>query len=327
MKVTVVATVLNNEDTIRELVDSILHQSRKPDEIIVVDGGSKDNTLAVLEDYEAKHEDFRALSEKLNKAQGRNFGIEEARFPIIAQIDGSCVAHKHWLKRLVRPLKDQEVGVSAGFYRIVAKTAVARAVSPFIGVTSKMLDPRSYMPTGRSMAIRKKIWKDLHGYSEDLQWSGEDNLFNYKLLQKGIRIERVPEALVYWHAPKTFGESARKIFSYTAGISQTGTWRHPCESLATVNTNIPAVYLKWALGMLCFGLSFYSLFFLYITTLGFTVYVFGSLWGKREEVTDQMALMLVPVVQIITDLSVIAGFASGFVTPLRRHRRLHTVSS
>lgn len=327
MRITVVATVLNNGDTVHELVDSILRQSRAPDEVIIVDGGSKDNTFAILKDYEQKHENFRALSSKLNKAQGRNYGIEEAKYPIIAQIDGSCVAHKHWLKRLVRPLRDREVGVSAGFYRIVAKTAVARAVSPFIGVTTKMLDPRAYMPTGRSMAIRKKVWRELHGYSEDLQWSGEDNLFNYKLLQKGVRIERVPEALVYWHAPKTLGDSARKIFSYTAGIAQTGTWRHPCESLATVNTNIPAVYLKWTLGALCFTLSFYSLFFLYLTTLGFTVYVFSSLYSRREQVEDQSALMLVPVIQIISDISVIAGFASGFVTPLRRHRRLHTVSS
>ncbi len=315
MKVTVVATVLNNEHTVHALIDSILNQSRKPDEIIVVDGGSKDGTFEVLKEYEAKHEHFRVLSRRLNKARSRNLGIEEATSSIIAQIDGSCVAHKHWLKRLVRPLRDKEVGVSAGFYRIVAVNSISRAVSPFIGVTQKMFDPRAFMPTGRSMAIRRKVWKELGGYSEDLQWSGEDNLFNYKLLQKGIRIERVPDALVSWYAPKTLGESARKIFSYTAGIAQTGTWRHPCESLATVNTNVFEVYLKWSLGVAFLILSTYNLIFLYITTVGFTLYTFGALWRRREVIDDQAALMLVPVVQILSDLAIMAGFASGFVLP------------
>jgi glycosyltransferase involved in cell wall biosynthesis len=322
MKVTVVATVLNNGDTVHALVDSLFRQSRAPDEVVVVDGGSKDNTLAVLLDYQVRHDNLKVLSKKLNKAQGRNYGIEEATHPIIAQIDGSCIAHKHWLKRLVRPMRDREVGVSAGLYKIVAENAIARAVSPFIGITPKILDPRVYMPTGRSMAIRKKVWRELHGYSEDLQWSGEDNLFNYKLLKKQIQIARVPEAFVYWHAPKSFRECIKKIFAYTAGIAQTGTWRHPCESLATVNINIPSVYLRWFLGVFFFILSFYSLIFLYITTLGVTLYFFGSLYSRREEVDDQASLMLVPVIQVLADLSTMAGFASGFVMPARRHKRL-----
>lgn len=321
MKISVVATVLNNASTVHELVDSLLRQSRKPNEIIIVDGGSKDGTFEILKGYEAKHDNFRVFSKNLNKAQSRNFGISQANFRIIAQIDGSCVAHKHWLKRLAWPMRDKEVGVAAGFYRIVADGPIAKAVSPFIGVTSKMLDPRAFMPTGRSMAIRKKIWERLRGYSEDLQWSGEDNLFNYKLLEKQVRIERVPEAVVYWHAPKTLGECVRKIFSYTAGVAQTGTWRHPCESLAVVNTNISTVYMRWFVGIVFLALSFYDMFFLYLTTLGFTLYIFGSLYRRREQVEDQTALMLVPLIQIVNDWAIMAGFASGFVRPVsRRHK-------
>lgn len=320
MKVTVVATVLNNARTVDQLIDSILNQSRKPNEIVVVDGGSKDGTLAILREYEAKHDHFRVFSKDLNKAQSRNFAIEEASYKVIAQIDGSCVAHKHWLKRLLRPLKDKDVGVSAGFYKIVAINRFSKAVSPFIGVTPKMLDPRAFMPTGRSMAIRKSVWKEVGGYSEDLQWSGEDNLFNYKLLQKRIRIERVPDAFVYWHAPQTLGEAVRKIFAYSAGVAQTGTWRHPCESLATVNMNIFETYLKWALGISFFVLSLYNPFFLYVTTLGLTLYFFGALWRRRELVEDQLALMLVPVIQVVADISAMAGFASGFILPSKSYR-------
>ena len=327
MKVSVIATVLNNGDTVGQLLDSIFAQSRKPNEVIVVDGGSKDNTIEVLKEYEEKHANFKFYTHRLNKAQSRNFGIDKAKYSIIAQIDGSCKAQKHWLKRLIRPLSDEEVGVSAGFYKIVARTAVSKAVTPYIGITQKMFDHRSYMPTGRSMAIRKHVWAELQGYSEDLQWSGEDNLFNYKLLKKGIKIARTPDALVYWYAPKTLKDVYGKIFSYTAGIAQTGTWNHPCESLATVNTNVFSVYAKWFVGLVFLALSAYSMFFVYITILGFTMYTFSALWSKREQVEDQEALMFVPLIQIISDIAVMAGFASGIIIPEGRHKRLRTAQT
>lgn len=322
MKVTVVATVLNNGDTVGELLDSIISQRRKPDEIVVVDGGSTDDTLFVLENYKEKFQHLHVITRKGNKAEGRNFGIAAATHPIIAQIDGSCKAKAHWLKRLIKPLKDKNIGVSAGFYEIVAQTPVAKAVSPFIGVSGKMFDPRSYMPTGRSLAIRKSIWHALGGYSEDLQWSGEDNLFNYKLLQKNIEIARVPTARVYWYAPKTLRDATRKIFAYTAGIAQTGTWHHACEGLAVVNVNIFSTYLMYFLILILAFLSIFELFFLYIIILVFVFYASRALWLKREEVNDQMALMLVPVVQILVDFSVMSGFIFGLLSL----RRLWTIS-
>lgn len=321
MKVTVVATVLNNGDTVSQLIDSILNQSKKADEIIVVDGGSKDNTVSVLQKYQEGHKNLKIISDNLNKAESRNVGIEEAKYKIIAQIDGSCVADRDWLENLLLPMEDREVGVSAGFYDIVAETPIAKAVAPFIGITPKRLDPRAYMPTGRSMAIRKSVWRDLHGYSEDLQWSGEDNLFNYKLLKKKIKIARVPNAFVYWYAPKTLRDAYRKIFSYTAGIAQTGTWSHPCESLATVRANIFATYFRYGLGGVLFAFSLLNLFFLFILILGFTLYVFYSMWAKREEINSQEALMMVPVVQVVSDIAVMAGFISGLVSPSKRKHK------
>lgn len=320
MKVSVVATVLNNEDTVRKLVDSLLNQTRKPDEIIVVDGGSKDNTVSILDEYAQKHENFYVVSRRMNKAQGRNYGIAHAKYKIIAQIDGSCVASKYWLRRLVKPLKDSEIGVSAGLYKIVARSAVAKAVSPYIGTTRKMVDPRSYMPTGRSLAIRKSVWKEMGGYSEELQWSGEDNLFNYKLLQKGIKIARVPKAFVFWHAPKTLDEAVIKVFSYTAGVSQTRTWRHPAESLATVNVNIQAIFGSYMVGFLLLILGVYNLIFLYIFIFAFTLYFFRALSGKSEEIDSQHALMLVPLVQFLMDITIMLGFISGYLS-IRSRRK------
>ena len=49
LQVSVISTVLNEGASISRLLDSLAAQSRQPDEVIIVDGGSQDDTLAILE--------------------------------------------------------------------------------------------------------------------------------------------------------------------------------------------------------------------------------------------------------------------------------------
>ena len=51
MKVSVIVPVRDEEDSIRELLDSLLAQTRPPDEIVITDGGSVDATPQIIEDY------------------------------------------------------------------------------------------------------------------------------------------------------------------------------------------------------------------------------------------------------------------------------------
>ncbi|MBM4458941.1 MAG: glycosyltransferase, partial [Chloroflexi bacterium] len=51
MRVSVICTVLNEGEAIRRLLDSLASQTRQPDEVVVVDGGSRDNTTAVIREY------------------------------------------------------------------------------------------------------------------------------------------------------------------------------------------------------------------------------------------------------------------------------------
>ena len=52
MKISFVTTVFNEEKTINKLLDSIKKQTVYPDEVIIVDGGSTDNTLSVISNFQ-----------------------------------------------------------------------------------------------------------------------------------------------------------------------------------------------------------------------------------------------------------------------------------
>ena len=56
-----ICTVLNEEETIRDYLDSILNQTLLPDEIVIVDGGSKDKTFRILKEYENKYQKLNSI--------------------------------------------------------------------------------------------------------------------------------------------------------------------------------------------------------------------------------------------------------------------------
>src|SRR5438309_1209372 len=101
-QVSLVITVLNEVDSLPELLDSIAAQTRSPDEIVVVDGGSTDGTVAALQRWTSAHPRARILSAPgANIAIGRNLAIAHARGDVIAVTDAGVRLAPNWLASLL----------------------------------------------------------------------------------------------------------------------------------------------------------------------------------------------------------------------------------
>src|SRR3990172_9491475 len=100
--VTVYTSVLNEEASIRALLDSLLGQTFPPTEILVVDGGSHDRTRDIVGEYMTRDSRIRLVDAPgTNIAQARNVALANVRCDLVASIDGDCVARADWLERLV----------------------------------------------------------------------------------------------------------------------------------------------------------------------------------------------------------------------------------
>ena len=78
MKVSVIVTVKNEAASITGLLESLKDQSRQPDEIIISDGGSTDETVAIVESYKNQLPLEILALPGANISQGRNRAIDEA---------------------------------------------------------------------------------------------------------------------------------------------------------------------------------------------------------------------------------------------------------
>ena len=154
----VVVTVRNDEFDLRELLAALEAQTRAPEEVVVVDGGSIDGTLDVLRGWRPERFPVRVLVEPgSNIAQGRNAGVRAAQSEWIACTDAGCRPDPGWLDALA---------AGAAHAEIVAGIFVAEGESPFeraVALTHSRLATARQLVAGRA-ALPPLFGRDFRGY-------------------------------------------------------------------------------------------------------------------------------------------------------------------
>ena len=104
-KISVIIPVYNGEKTLKKCLDSVLHQTYKNYEVIVIDNNSTDKTKDIIKGFQNKNEKVIYLFEK-HKGRGsaRNAGIKKAKGEIIAMTDSDCVVLHNWIQELINPI-------------------------------------------------------------------------------------------------------------------------------------------------------------------------------------------------------------------------------
>lgn len=116
IKVSVVIPAYNVEKYIKQCLDSVINQTLKDIEIICINDGSKDNTLAILKEFAQKDSRIK-LIDKVNEgiSVARNQGMELARGEYISFIDSDDWIDENYLENLYNTAKkyDSDVACSS----------------------------------------------------------------------------------------------------------------------------------------------------------------------------------------------------------------------
>ena len=227
MKVSVVVPVRDEEHSIRELLDSLLRQTRPPDEIVITDGGSVDATPQIIEEYIQKGAPVRLLrAGPALPGRGRNLGAAAAQFEWLAFTDAGIRVNGDWLEAFVaRAGHDSSIDIVYGSLEPVTDTffkecaAIAYVPPPALrdGI---VIRPRFIAST----LLRRDAWAKVNGFPEDLR-SAEDLIFMNRLEEAGYKSVFEPRAQVHWDLRPTLGTTFNRFLVYSRNNIRAGLWR------------------------------------------------------------------------------------------------------
>jgi glycosyltransferase involved in cell wall biosynthesis len=320
LKVSVIATVLNEGPAVERLLASLEDQSRVPDEVVIADGGSSDGTLGVLRDWaESGRLPLLVLEVPgANISAGRNAAISAASGEVIATTDAGVRLEPGWLEALLIPFEgagsDQPVSAVAGWFVADPHTPFEAAMGATVLPHLRDIDPETFLPSSRSVAFRRNAWEQVGGYPEWLDYC-EDLVFDFRLRDLYGPFPFAPEATVHFRPRGSLRAFFKQYSQYARGDGKADLWRR--RHAIRYST-----YLVAGPSLVLLGL-FQSPWWWLAPLAGAVAYTatpYRRLWPMLAPYgawARLKALLLVPLIRVVGDVAKMLGYPVGLAW---RHR-------
>jgi glycosyltransferase involved in cell wall biosynthesis len=305
VKVSLVATVKDAGQFVGEFLESVAGQTHPPDEVVIVDGGSTDATVATLR----RHSWVTLIEETgANIARGRNVAVAAAAHDVIAVSDADCVLDPQWLERLLRPLR-RGADVAMGGYRPLSRSFFQVVASAVSVKDLEEISEEAFMPSSRSVAFRRDAFEAAGGYPEWLE-IGEDMWLDIRWRELAVRMELALDAVAYWRAREDLSGHWQQYAAYARGDALAGMHaRRHALRFATYGALVAAIALRRP--RLVAG-----------AVLAGGVYAARPVrraFHRLDNPAQQAAAILaVPALMVATDLAKEAGYLQGLRDRYRR---------
>lgn len=307
INISVISTIKNEEKSIEMLLKSLECQSKVPDEIIVVDGGSTDKSIDIIENF-AKNSVLSIkiiIGNGLNIAEGRNLAIKNAKNELIACVDADCKVNINWLENLIKPFEENHdsVDVVSGWYEPYATTEFEKlaGVLLFPKIERVLKRPTKFLPSSRSIAFKKKCWQEVGGYPEDL-YTAEDTLFDIKLKKNGCKFEFSKDAVVQWKVRPNFRALFKQYYMYRRGDGHAklffGYYWGP-------------KYIIYIVGFFLLILGFSSSSVLLALLSLSLIYLLGHALMVFKKTKIIRSFLIIPIIVLTVDFSGMLGYIVG----------------
>lgn len=321
-RITLISTVLNEGESIHWLMQSIVTQRRQPDEVIIVDGGSRDQTVDILNSY-ADRLPLRVIVEPgCNISAGRNTAIRKAQTGLIAVTDAGVQLAPDWLQSITQPMIDNpKIQMVGGFFHADPHTIFEAAMGATVLPLVTEITPDKFLPSSRSVAFHKSAWEQVEGYPEWIDYC-EDLIFDLRMKAvigtNGFAF--APQAVAHFRPRSSLRAFYKQYYLYARGDGKADLWRK--RHLIRYVTYLIAAPLLLGLALWVHPI-FWGI--LLIAALVYLAQPYRRLPVVMRQLSSYRSLdwlyvaLLIPVIRVVGDVAKMIGYPVGWRWRLKNH--------
>ena len=226
--ISVIVPAYNEASVIGAAIESLLALDYPTFEIIVIDDGSRDDTLAVAARYENQAAvPVRVFSTpNAGKATALNLGISNAQYPFLFCMDSDSTVEPATLRRAVAHMSDEAVGAVAGNVKVINRNSLLTRLQALEYIEGLNMPRRAQgfiaavnIVPGPVGLFRREALIDVGGYESDT--FAEDADLTLKLIASGWKIVYEDQAIAWTQAPEHWLDLIQQRYRWTRGILQT----------------------------------------------------------------------------------------------------------
>jgi glycosyltransferase involved in cell wall biosynthesis len=310
-KYSVIVPVFNRPEEVKELLESLTHQTNKNFEVILVEDGSTLSSIEVYEEYSDKLVIQYIFKQNSGPGPSRNVGFEKARGEYFVVFDSDCVLPVHYFEAVDKFLTTQPVDAWGGPDRgredfTLLQQAMGFTMASFWttggirGGKKNNFQPRSF-----NMGMSRIVFEQTKGFAFDR--FAEDIELSIRIRKLGFTTALIPDAYVFHKRRTTFSQFFNQVSNFGKGRILVGR-NHAGEVKLT----------HWFPSLFLIGLL--SLPFLFmISSFLFTIAVAGYFLYFLMILLDALRVTHSPIVALLSIPSALIqliGYGYGFLKQL-----------
>jgi len=213
----IIIPLYNRPQEIKELLETLVLQTYKQFEVLVIEDGSKDDAADIVKSFADKL-DVKYFV-KQNEGQGftRNYGFERAKGDYFVIFDSDCLIPEDYLEIVNNSLNENWLDAYGGpdaahpSFTPVQKAISYSMTSPFTtgGIRGNKKGIGQFHPRSFNMGISRGVWEKARGFI--ITRSGEDIEYSIRIHSMGFKIGLISEAKVYHKRRTNFLQFYKQI--------------------------------------------------------------------------------------------------------------------
>lgn len=213
MKISIITSVYNNKNTIAESIESVLSQTYKNIEYIIVDGASTDGTVDIIKQYQNKISTFISEPDE-GIYDGLNKGIELATGDIIGFLHSDDLyQHNQVIETVAQSFKDEQVDSLYGDLTYVSKNDTSNVVRNWkSGNFSIKKLHQGWMPPHPTFFVKRKIYEKAGVFDNNFKIAADYDIILRFLGKYLITTHYIPEVLIKMRVGGKSNKSLKNLF-------------------------------------------------------------------------------------------------------------------